>query len=518
MIETPHLDWWAIGPELVTGVMAIVVLLVGMSAAAWSRAATSVLTILTLAGALVLTLVEFNTTRLGAWSGQVDSDELANAGRLLVIACALVATIFAVRGRAIDGRHGEFHALLLSAVCGMGMFVAAGSFVSLFVGLELFSIALYVLCALDAERSASLEAGLKYLIVGGMSSAVLLYGAALVYGATGSLDLARIGASDDRGILLYTGAAMVLGGLAFKIGAAPMHWWTPDVYEGAPTSITAFMSTATKAVALLVLARVFGTAFAQEADAWVPLVSALAAASIVVGNVGALVQSRLKRMLAYSSIAQAGYFAMGIVAWDGSGLPALTYALVVYAAMTLGVFAYVLLLERELGRDATYADIAGRGWGGEEGSWLHTLPGLAVAVCALSLAGIPPTAGFFSKLGLFQAAVESGYAWLAIVAALGSVVSLGYYLRVIVELYMRPVDATRAAEAAHGVPAHTTGPRIDAGTRAPLVFGLGVGLAAVVLLLAFLPQRVFDAGCDVRASLTVDGPCSTSVVARAGNG
>jgi NADH-quinone oxidoreductase subunit N len=509
VIDKPDLEWAALAPELIVIGAAMLALLVGMGRSAASRTATIVITLVALVASTAWVFATFSSTYYGAFAGQLQVDELTNVGRLIAVLSALVAVVLGVRGRALDGRHGEFHALVLCAVAGMGLLVGASGFVTLFIGLELFSIALYVLCALDADRAASLESGLKYLIIGGMSSAVLLYGSSLVYGATGSLTFAEIGGFDDnRGVLLFAGAAMVIGGLAFKMSAAPMHWWTPDVYEGAATPVTAFMSTATKAVAFLALARVLTTAFPQEANAWVPIIAALSVASIVVGNLGALVQSHLKRMLAYSSIAQAGYLLMGIVAWNESGVPALVYALIVYSAMTLGAFAYVVVLEREIGREATYADLAGRGWVDENQSLVRALPGIGLTVCMFALAGIPPTAGFFSKFGLFEGAVQAGYGWLAVVAAIGSVVSLGYYLRVIVELYMRPADQTRAAEAAATLPAPSTGTPFGAGVRMPISAGLGVALAALVLLLAFLPERVFDAGCAVRGELVIGGACT----------
>ena len=509
MIDKPDLDWIALAPELITGGAAMLVLLLGMSRAAWSRITVVALTMVALLLSLVVTFATFGESHYGEFAGQFHADEVTNVGRIIASLCALVATVLAVRGRADDGRHGEFHALLLAAVCGMGLMAGASGFVTLFIGLELFSIALYVMCALDAERATSLESGLKYLIVGGLSSAVLLYGSALVYGATGSLEFGAIGSFDGtRGILLYAGAAMVLGGLAFKVSAAPMHWWTPDVYEGAGTPVTAFMSTATKAVAFLAMARVLTVAFGPEADRWVPIVACLSVASIVIGNLGALVQPHLKRMLAYSSIAQAGYLLCGIVAWDTTGLPALVYALVVYATMTLGAFAYVMVLERALGRDATFADLAGRGWIAADQSIYFVLPGLSFAICALSLAGIPPTAGFFSKFGLFEGAYESGYAWLAVVGAIGSVISLGYYLRVLVELYMRSPEKARIDEDTVNLPAQSTGEVRPAGTRLPITSALAIGLAVLTLLLAFVPARVFEAGCDVRGALLIGGSCT----------
>jgi NADH-quinone oxidoreductase subunit N len=219
-------------------------------------------------------------------------------------------------------------------------------------------------------------------------------------------------------------------------------------------------------------------------------------------------------MLAYSSIAQAGYLLCAIVGWEHTGVPALVYALAVYAAMTLGAFAYVMVLERAIGRDATFADLAGRGWIAADQSLLHALPAFGMVICTLSLAGIPPTAGFFSKFGVFDAAYEAGYGWLALVGALGSVVSLGYYLRVVVELYMRSPDAARIAEETSGLPAASTGEVRPAGTRMPATAVLGIALALVVLVLAFAPKRIFEAGCDARDGLVVGGSC-TQVEAQA---
>jgi NADH-quinone oxidoreductase subunit N len=493
MIDTPTIDWWSIAPELVTGVASIVVLLIGMGRGRLARGLVPGVSALALLVSIALVVGRFGDFSTNAFSGQIDTDPLANLARILAAFAGLVAVAFSLWGRPDDGRTGEHHSLLLAAVCGMGLFAAAGSLVSLFVGLELFSIALYVLCALEAERVESLEAGLKYLIVGGLSSAVLLYGAALVYGATGTLDLADIGDAAHRGLLLHTGAALLIAALAFKASAAPMHWWTPDVYDGAPTSITAFMAAATKAAALLATARVLVTAFHPEAHSWQIVIAAIAAISIVVGNLGAIVQQRLKRMLAYSSIAHAGYLLIGLVGWKYLGVAALGYALIVYVTMTLGAFALVLVHERRVGGPVTYDDMAGSGWPGADAdpnlAWLGALPGLAMTIVMLSLAGIPPTAGFFAKFGLFQGAVDAGYEWLAFVGVLGSAVSLVYYLRVLVVMYMRPRPAAANTDAA---PARTRH-----------VATIGVVLALGVLVLAIVPRAAFEPACDVRDSLVV---------------
>lgn len=514
MIETPQLDWWAIAPELATGIGALVALLVGMGRGEKSRIATIVVAAFSLIAAFVITLATFQITRLGAFSGQIDSDELANAGRLIINGAGLVALTMAVRGRSKDGRHGEFHALLLTAVMGMGLFVSAGTFVTLFVGLELFSISLYVLCALDAERITALESGLKYLIISGLSSAILLYGSALVFGATGTLDIAAVGAFEGtRGLLLNLGEAMVLGGIVFKASAAPVHWWTVDVYEGAATPVTAFMSVATKAAALIALVRVLTTGFAQEANLWVPVIAGLAVASITIGNLGAISQSALKRMLGFSSIAQAGYLLLGIVGWRDGGISALIYGLFVYAAMQLGAFAYVMVVERDLGRDATFADLSGRGWVSGDG-FVRALPALGMAVCAFSLAGIPPMGGFFSKVVLFSAAIHANYAWLAVVAALGSVVGLAYYLRIVVELYVRDHDTERVELAAADVPDNGEGPWWPAKTPIRAAATLAVIGALAVLFMALVPKPFTNLGCDAELQMikpNATSPCSTAV-------
>lgn len=490
MINPPNINWWAIAPELVLAAGCMIVLLAGIGSGARSRTAAIWLTLATLVAAAGVTIGHFNTSYLGALQQQIDVDRLTNLGRLLAIGGAMAAVLLSWRARADDHRHGEHHALILAATCGMGLFAASGSLVTMFVGLELFSIALYVLCALEAERVTSLEAGLKYLIVGGMSSAVLLYGSALLYGATGSMTLTEIGAFGTRGMLLHVGAIMLLAGLVFKASAAPLHWWTPDVYDGAPTPVTTFMAIATKGAAFVVLARVIVVCFHQDSAVWEPIIAAIAATSIIVGNLGALVQQRLKRMLAYSSIAHAGYLLVAFTAADKLGLSALIYALVVYATMTLGAFALVMLWERHLDRPVTFDDLRGRGWAPVPGAaWLAGLPSIALVIVMLSLAGIPPTAGFFAKFAVFGAAVENGYAWLALIGALGSVVSLGYYLRVPVALYLQqPLDDASSNE---------DGAFTVAGDRMLLAL-LGTISAAAIITIGFVPGPLYDASCDVR--------------------
>ena len=288
----------------------------------------------------------------------------------------------------------------------MAILVAATNLVTLFLGFELLSIPLYVLCATELRRERSLESGLKYLIVGSVGSATLVYGLALIYGATGSTDYAgidqAIASGDGVGgdVLLLSGIGLTLVGLAFKASVAPFHQWTPDVYEGAPTPVTAFMAVATKAAALGVLLRLFDSALIGAQLDWAPLLAALAAITIVVGNVGALGQTSLKRMLAYSGVAQAGYLLAGVIVGSQLGAKATVFYLVVYLAMNLAAFAVIVARERasvETGDDL--ASFAGLG---------RTQPLLAwpLTIAMLALAGIPATAGFIGKVYLIDALVE----------------------------------------------------------------------------------------------------------------
>ncbi len=504
MIDTPTIEWWAFMPELVTGIGAIFVLLACMGSGVVSRMLAPLLTLGVLTAAAVVTVVSDRDVFVDAYAGQVDSDALAALARLLAIVAAAVAVAFSWRGRQVDHRHGEHHALILAATAGLCMFASAGSLVTLFVGLELFSIALYVLCALEAERATSLESGLKYLIVGGLSSAVLLYGMTLTYGATGSFILSDIGDASSRGLLLAAGAAMLVAGLAFKASAAPLHFWTPDVYEGAPTPVTAFMAAATKAAAFIALTRVLVICFHQDSAIWEPLIAMLAAASIIVGNLAALAQERVKRMLAYSSIAHAGYMLTALLAWDGLGISALAYGLVIYVIMTLAAFALVTLWERQLGRPVTFADLRGRGWTPEQGApWLGVLPAVAMLIIMGSLAGLPPTAGFFAKFTIFGAAVDAGYAWLAMLGVIGSVVSLAYYLRGPIAMLLLSADEEAQDESMQTVADRS------------LLAGLGVAGAIAVVALGIFPGVLYERSCDTRNDLfaqidRVASGCNTS--------
>jgi NADH-quinone oxidoreductase subunit N len=329
-------------------------------------------------------------------------------------------------------REGEFHILILASVIGMMVLASATSLVSVFLGLELLSIALYVASGFARDENRSQEAAAKYLLVGGFASAFVLYGMALVYGASGTTiipDIAsRLAQASTNNPLLILGIVLMGVGFAFKVSAAPFHMWTPDVYQGAPIPVTAFMSVGTKAAAFAMIVRVFEGGLPHLAPEWQALLAFVAATSMVVGNLMAITQTSLKRLLAYSGVAQAGYVLIGVIAGGKAGLAAVLYYLFVYMFMNFGAFAIVTQLAGPDGDRDRLSDLAGlyrRNWP----------MAVLMTIFMLSLAGFPPTVGFFGKLFLFTAGVSAGYTWLVVLALLMSVVSVYYYVRVLIPVW-----------------------------------------------------------------------------------
>jgi NADH-quinone oxidoreductase subunit N len=450
-------------------------------------------------------------------AGALRLDGLGLAAALIAIFAAAVVTFLSIREPAAEeAGHGAFYALLLGSVLGMVLLAQAQNLVSFFVGLELLSIPLYVLCASARREEASLESGLKYLVIGSVGSATLLYGFALLYGATGSTDFTVIAAELDLGgqandTLVLIGTAMAATGLAFKVSLAPFHQWTPDVYEGAPTPVTAFMAVATKAAAFVALVRLFEGALGPLVDDWQPALAALAVASIAVGNLGALSQDSLKRLLGYSGIAQAGYILAGLVVATETGLEALLFYLAAYCLMNLAVFVAIVARERETPHGDDIEALAGIG---------RTRPHLAwpLTIGMLALAGLPGTAGFMGKLFLIEATVEADYTWLGVAIVIGTMVSLAYYLRVLAAVWMRP----EPAEAPPGEPlpaiaggasdgdsaAASTGPALGksgiprGASRCGLVVGSGVLCAAATIAFGVYPDPLIDWATHAASSLT----------------
>ena len=434
-VQGPEIDWAAMSPIVALTAGACLVLLVGLARARFIRVSVvPLLAILTSCVTIGLCVWQWgeNVTVI---DDALAIDDLTLALTVLFSVAGIGTVALSWRSRAAaEAGEGEYYALLLSSMLGMVILVAARNFVVLFVGFELLSIPLYVLCATRMRREHSLESGLKYLIIGSVGSATLLYGLALLYGATGDTTLTviadRVGSLRDDTLLL-TGVALIVAGLAFKASVAPFHQWTPDVYEGAPTPITGFMAVATKAAAFGVLVRLFDVGLIDVAGTWAPAMAVLAAITIVVGNVGAIAQSSLKRMLAYSSVAQAGYMLAAVVVSTRLGVQALVFYLAAYLLMNLAAFAVITVRARETELGDDIASLYGTG---------ATRPLLAwpMTIAMLSLAGFPATMGFFGKLYLIDAAVDNGYGWLAVFIVVGSAISLAYYLRVIAAVWMRP--------------------------------------------------------------------------------
>ena len=464
-LKGPHIDWAGLSPLIALLGGAVVVLLVGLvPGAVVRRRIVPLLGATSLLAAIGLTIWQWHEAK-SIVSGALRVDDLALALDLIFYVAGLACIALTHRGSVADEQagHGEYHCLLLSAVAGMAILVAAQNLVTVFLGLELLSISLYVLCATEMRRETSLESGLKYLIIGSVGSATFLYGLALIYGATGKTDFAEIAralGTEGGGLLsdplMLTGLGLALVGLAFKASVAPFHQWTPDVYEGAPTPITAFMAVATKAAAFGIFLRFLDVALIDLQVHWAPVLAALAAITIVVGNVGALGQSSLKRILAYSGVAQAGYLLAGVVVGSKLGIQATVFYLGVYMTMNLAAFAVIVAREQESGEGDDMAALEGIG---------ATRPVLAwpMTIAMLSLAGIPATAGFVGKIYLIEAVVDGDYTWLGVVIVIGSMISLGYYLRVIATVWMRPAEASTAP-----LPAMAGGsPEADAGSPEP---------------------------------------------------
>jgi NADH-quinone oxidoreductase subunit N len=464
-VATPDVDLWPVLPEIVLLVTAVLGLLYEAFARRSSTKVHLVLVFMGLVAAGGATLLLWDWTGAPTVLGDtVQVDRFGVVARFVLLTAALVGALYivAVAGREPSSMRGEAFPLLVLATSGMTLIVVANDLIVTFLALEILSLALYVLTGITG-RASSIEASVKYFLLGAFSSAFFLFGIAMAYGAaaTTKIDAMASALSGSTGsqALALTAVALLAVGFGFKVSAAPFHMWTPDVYQGAPTPITAFMSAATKAAAFFALTRVLLVAFHAATWDWTPVVATLAVISIVVGSVLAIAQRDVKRMLAYSSIAHAGFVLTALVNPETQGIRATIFYLAVYSAMTLGAFGVVMLIAsrgEERTDLASYDGLARRS------------PGLAalMTVFLLSLAGIPPTGGFIAKVGVFTAATSAGYWWLALVGVIMSVVAAFFYLRVIVAMTMRP--STLDAEDPPGWP------RVLVGALAIAVVVIGV--------------------------------------------
>jgi len=486
-IDTPSVDWLALSPELSLLAAAAVCLLAAVLLPGWARRGTAAFVALAgfvTAGIFAGVVYDRSASATLEVGSAIARDRLGAFGAIIICGSGILAVFTAYSHRMSRSYVAEYYALLATAGAGMCFFLQAHNLMTLFLGLEWFSIALYVLCAIDMELETSLESGLKYLIIGSFGSATLLFGSALVYGATGKLEFSAIAANaDPHDALFVAGLAMMLVGFGYKASAAPFHQWTPDVYQGAPTPVTAFMSAATKAAALIVMLRVLRTAFPQEAHLWTIAVAVLACASLAVGNLAALAQRNVKRMLAYSSVSHAGFMLIPIAANNALGARALLYYLIPYCAMSVGAFAVVAARERELQGPVTLDTLSGMGW---ERPFL----GVSMWVFMLGFAGFPLTGGFVGKFYAFSAAYERGWIWLMIVGVVATLVSLYYYLGVVRAMYFRTPAELQL------LPAGGSPPR-------EVALQIGVGLALVVTIGSFFAvQPLIEIARHAAASLT----------------
>ena len=429
----PSNDLAAVSPILALVVISSTMLILDLFGKCCSRLPWLILACLS---AWVLSLCQFNRADV-AFHGTVFVDSFGAIFTSVILGGGLFTFLFnheyLAKQRVRAGVDVDY--LLVMAMCGAIMMVNAANLIVLFVGFELLSVCVYVLTGIARKERASAEGALKYFLLGAFSSAFLLYGMTLVYGATGTMSLTQIGldaAGRSGNTMLLVGIGMLIFGFGFKVSLVPFHVWTPDVYQGAPVSISGFMAVVVKAAAFGSFLRVMYMCFGTLSETWVGLLWVLSALTMTVGNIVALRQKSIKRMLAYSSIAHAGYALIGFLAFGpAGGAEATVFYLVVYALMTVVSFGVVLIVTADTDKqysNDTLQSLAGLGWS-------HPFLGLSMTIAMLSLAGMPPTAGFVGKLYLFNSAIQSGYVGLAIIAALNSVVSLYYYLRVLVVMY-----------------------------------------------------------------------------------
>jgi NADH-quinone oxidoreductase subunit N len=458
VINYDDMNWAAIGPELIILVTALFILLAGLKKEMNTLSFLSKVSLVGIGAAFIFTLTLWgaaptaeNGGNPSMFSGALLYDRFSLVFNLIFLLMSLIAIFGSARyPQETHENKAEYFTLLLLTIAGMMFMAKSGNLITVFISLELFSIALYILCGFSAkhgtgkegpstntelswETLASQESTVKYLLTGAFSSAILVYGMALIYAGSGTTEISRIGQllqenPYTKNTLVYIGMGLMFCGLAFKISLVPFHSWTPDVYQGAPTPITGFMSVATKAAAFAVIIRIFFIALPELEKTWVPILFGASILTMLIGNTAAIFQDDLKRMLAYSGVAHAGYLLIGIVTNTQEGMASILFYLAVYLFMNIGAFAVVFIMEGE----------------GREGNSINRFKGLAkkkpllaaaMSLFMVSLAGFPPTAGFFGKLFLFYAAIKQGYILITVFAVIASVISVYFYLRVIVMMY-----------------------------------------------------------------------------------
>ena len=436
-------DFQTILPELILSGMGLLVVLFDLfgsgreSGRGTGNLAGLSLLALAITGYADVTLLGMNVE---GFSGSIAADDYSIAFELIFLAVSALTVLLSMRY--LDDRrigYGEYYALLLFATVGMMLMASSLDLLMIFVGLEILSMSSYVLCGMLRADLKSNESALKYFLLGAFATGFLLYGIVLIYGATGTIHLREISTALTEGRvysnpLMWMGLGLILVGFGFKIALAPFHMWTPDVYEGAPTPVTAFLSSGPKAAGFAALIRILVEGLGPMQPEWSQVLWVLAVISMTLGNVVAIQQDNIKRMLAYSSIAHAGYILAALVVGGAEGLGAIVFYALAYTFMNTGAFGVLILASNERRERVVFEDFRGFGF-------VSPALGLAMFVFMLSLAGIPLTAGFAGKFQIFKSAVDHGFIWLAIIGVLNSVVSIYYYLRMVVVMYMQPATA-----------------------------------------------------------------------------
>ncbi|MEI7713161.1 MAG: NADH-quinone oxidoreductase subunit NuoN [Rhodospirillales bacterium] len=463
------MNWTIALPEIVLAVIGLAILIIGVLR---KQDAVLLCTMLAIGGFLVAGLMVLTGTRGVGFNGQFVADSFSTFNKILILIGASLAAILALDFNRKQGiERFEYPVLMLLATVGMMMMVSASNMMTLYLGLELQSLSLYVLAAFARDDLRSSEAGLKYFVLGGLASGLLLYGMSLVYGFSGTMDFGQLASllNDPTKASpgLIVGVVFVLVGLAFKVSAVPFHMWTPDVYEGAPTSVTAFFATAPKVAAMALLLRVMSTPFGHLVAAWQSLIVIVAIASMVLGAFAAIGQTNIKRLMAYSSIANMGYALAGLAVGTPDGVRGVLVYMTIYVFMTAGTFACIVAMRRQGRSVEQISDLAGLA---TNDSGLAAL----LAIFMFSMAGIPLLAGFFGKLYVFLAAVQGGLWTLAVVGVLSSVVGAFYYIRIIKVMYFDP-------------------PAVAFDRRAPSLSFVAVATGLFTLLFFLYPSPVVDA-------------------------
>ena len=477
------IDWQVLMPELVIVCTFFLVLIFDM----FDSIQKSWLAWLTILGAVIALVVSYNL--LQAETDVIQFSEMLRVDRyslyfniIFLVSTILVVMISVNYLGGGDRRQGEYYLMILLATLGMMLMASGNELIIIFLGLELMSLSLYVLAGYFRRDQASSEAGMKYLLLGAFASGFFLYGIALIYGGAGTTSVPEIAAAlttGDPSTLLIAGMFLLVVGFGFKVALVPFHQWAPDVYEGAPTAIAAFISAGPKAAGFAAFLRIFipvlqnlqesNTALGEQ---WILVLTVLAVLTMTIGNVVAIAQRNIKRMLAYSSIAHAGYVLVALAAGNEDGVSSAMLYLLVYCIMNIGAFGAVILARTEDGESLTISDYAGLGF-------RKPLLALFMMVMLLSLAGFPPTAGFVGKFYVFRSAVDAGQIWLVIIAAINTAISAFYYLRVVVTMYMKEPDEELDFLSYPGV----------------LLFALLLATIGVVLI-GILPSYVLDAAKD----------------------